>query len=217
LHFGQWKYIEAMTKPKKQPALLFDMHADPKEARNLLAINPEVAEQGRELLAEIVDGDDVIEWDGGGGGYKHAPAFDPRAGKYHLELKAITGVTGEHYCYIYKDLPAQAGQTWEASIYAKLTERPGRGRATAQFKITFLDAKGKKLRTHESKSLTAMSDEYQPLGIRATAPKGATLVRMTPVVNLKDETGTVAAYFDDARLASGETVFESGFETGAVR
>ena len=40
---------------------------------------------------------------------------------------------------------------------------------------------------------------------------------MTPVVSLRDETGTIAAYFDDARLASGETVFESGFETGAVR
>jgi hypothetical protein len=40
---------------------------------------------------------------------------------------------------------------------------------------------------------------------------------MTAVVSLQGESGTVAAYFDDARLSSGATVFESGFESGAVR
>jgi hypothetical protein len=39
---------------------------------------------------------------------------------------------------------------------------------------------------------------------------------MTPVVALRGESGTVAAYYDDAHLSSGELLFESGFETGAV-
>ena len=217
LHFDHWKYIEAVTGKKQQPALLFDLSTDPMERRNLLREKPQVAEQGRRLLAEIVDGDDVIEWDDGGGGYKHAPAFDPRSGTYHLELKAITGVTGQSYCYIYKDLAAQAGQTWEASIYAKLTEAPGGGRACAQFKLSFIDTEGNKLVTHESKKLTSPSSQYQQLAIRATAPKGTVRVRMTPVVALRGENGSIAAYYDDARLSSGASVFTSGFETGAVR
>jgi arylsulfatase A len=217
LHFEQWKYIEASEGKKKQPALLFDMSADPMESRNLLKEKPEVAERGRQLLEAIVDGDDRADMDGGGGGLRHAPAFDARSGRYHLELKAITGVTGNSYSYTYKDLPAESGQAWDAVIYAKLTEVPGAGRATAQFKLTFLDAKGNKLRTHESKKLTTESSDYQRLEVRGKAPKGTTMVRMTPVVSLQGESGTIAAYFDDARLVSGETVFESSFESGAVR
>ncbi|MGB0372454.1 MAG: sulfatase family protein [Opitutales bacterium] len=217
LHFDQWKYIEAIEGKGKQPALLFDMSADPMESRNLLQEKPDVAARGRELLAEIVDGDDVIEWDGGGGGYRHAPAYIPRSGRFHLELKAIAGVTGHPYCYTFKDFPVQSGEDVEASIYAKLTEAPGAGRASAQLKVSFRDAKGKTLRTHESKKLTAPGSDYATLGVTAKAPEGAVTVRMTPVVSLQGETGTVAAYFDDARLVCGGTVFESSFESGAIR
>lgn len=217
VHFSHWKYIEAVTGKNKQPALLFNMADDPLEARNLLTKKPEVAETGRRMLEEIVDGDDRIEWDGSGGGYKHAPAFSPRSGRFHLELKAITGVTGQTYCYVYKDMPARAGEEWNGSIYIRLTEAPGAGRAGAQVKMTFLDATGAKLRTHESARLTSTGSDYRKLEISGIAPEGAAAVRITPVVSLQGESGTVAAYFDDARLASGETVFESGFETAAVR
>lgn len=217
VHFSHWKYIEAVTGKNKQPALLFNMAHDPLEARNLLTKKPEVAETGRRMLEEIVDGDDRIEWDGSGGGYKHAPAFSPRSGRFHLELKAITGVTGQTYCYVYKDMPARAGEEWNGSIYIRLTEAPGAGRAGAQVKMTFLDATGAKLRTHESARLTSTGSDYRKLEISGIAPEGAAAVRITPVVSLQGESGTVAAYFDDARLASGETVFESGFETAAVR
>ena len=216
LHFKQWKYIEAVNHKKPQTALLFNMQSDPVEKRNLIQEKPQIAEQGQQLLAEIVNGEDKIEWDSGGGGYKHAPAFDPRVGKYHLELKAISGVKSQTYCYIYKDLPAKANQTWEASIFAKLTEAPGDGKACAQFKLSFIDSKGNKLDTYESKKLTKPRGKYQKLSILATAPKGTALVRMTPVVALRGENGTVSAYYDDARLSSGELLFESGFETGAV-
>jgi arylsulfatase A len=217
VHFGQWKYIEEVTGKERQPAQLFDMKADPLEAHNLAKTKPEVAETGRRTLEEIVDGDDRIEWDGGGGGYRHAPAFSPRSGRFHLELKAITGVTGNPYCYVYRDLPARPGESWNAAIYARLMETPGGGQACAQLKLTFMDAAGTKLRTHESARLTAVTDGYSRLEITGIAPEGAVAVRMTPVVSLQEETGTVSAYFDDARLTSGETVFESGFETAAVR
>jgi arylsulfatase A len=217
LHFDQWKYIEASTGKKKQPALLFDLQADPLESHNLLREQPQVAERGRQLLEAIVDGDDQLAWDGGGGGFRHAPAFDPRSGRFHLELKAITGATGHPYCYAYKDVPATEGQAWEAEIYAKLTEVPGGGRASAQFKLAFFNAKGDKLRTYESAKLTKLGSDYERLSTRGTAPKGTATVRMTAVVSLQGESGTVAAYFDDARLSSGATVFESGFESGAVR
>jgi arylsulfatase A len=216
VHFGQWKYVEAVTGRNAQPAQLFDMKADPMESRNLLAARPEIAETGRRKLEEIVDGDDRIEWDGGGGGYKHAPAFSPRSGRYHLELKAITGVTGQSYCYIYKDLSANSGEVWEAAMYARVTEVPGGDRAGAQVKMTFLDAKGAKLRTHESARLTSVADDYSKLELQGIAPEGTVTVRLTPVVSLQGEAGTVSAYFDDARLVSGDTVFESGFETAAV-
>jgi hypothetical protein len=134
-----------------------------------------------------------------------------------LELKAITGATGHPYCYAYKDVPATEGQAWEAEIYAKLTEVPGGGRASAQFKLAFFNAKGDKLRTYESAKLTKLGSDYERLSTRGTAPKGTATVRMTAVVSLQGESGTVAAYFDDARLSSGATVFESGFESGAVR
>ena len=217
VHFSHWKYIEAVTGKNKQPAQLFDMKADPLETRNLVTSKPEVAETGRRTLEEIVDGDDRIEWDGGGGGYRHAPAFSPRSGRFHLELKAITGVTGQTYCYVYKDMPAKPGEAWAAEIYAKLTAAPGGGTACAQVKLTFLDAAGAKLRTQESARLTSVADDYSKLELNGVAPEGTVTVRLTPVVSLQGETGTVAAYFDDARLASGKTVFESGFETAAVR
>jgi len=217
VHFSHWKYIEAVTGKNKQPAQLFDMKKDPMETRNLAGSKPEVAEMGRRTLEEIVDGDDRIEWDGGGGGFRHAPAFSPRNGRFHLELKAITGITGQSYCYVYKDLPAKPGEEWNASIYARVKEAPGGGQAGAQVKITFFDAKGDKLRTHESGRLTSTEDDYSKLETNGTAPEGTVAVRITPVVSLQGETGTVAAYFDDARLASGETLFKSGFETAAVR
>jgi arylsulfatase A len=216
VHFSHWKYIEAVTGKNKQSALLFDMQADPLETRNLLTQRPEIAETGRRILEEIVDGDDHIEWDSGGGGYKHAPAYSPRSGRYHLELKAITGVTGQPYSYIYKDMPANPGAAWSAVMYARVTEVPGGGKACAQVKMTFLDATGKKLRTHESPRLTSVADDYRKLELNGVAPEGTVAVRLTPVVSLQGETGTVAAHFDDARLSSGESIFESGFETGAV-
>jgi arylsulfatase A len=217
VHFSHWKYIEAVTGKNKQPALLFDVKTDPLEARNLLAQQPEVAEAGRRMLEEIVDGDDRIEWDGGGGGYKHAPAFSPRSGRFHLELKAITGFAGQPYSYIYKDMPANPGEEWSAVMYARLTEVPGGGKACAQVKMTFLDAKGTKLKTHESTRLKSVADDYSRMELNGFSPEGTVAVRLTPVVSLQEETGTVSAYFDDARLSSGETLFESGFETGAVR
>jgi len=197
--------------------MLFDMKTDPMEARNLLAKKPEVAEMGRRMLEEIVDGDDLVEWDGGGGGYKHASAFSPRSGRFHLELKAITGFAGQFYSYIYKDMPANPGEAWNAVMYARVTEVPGGDKACAQVKMTFLDAKGGKLRTLESRKLTTVMDDYSQLELNGVAPERTVAVRLTPVVSLQGETGTVAAYFDDTRLSSGETVFESGFESGAVR
>jgi len=120
------------------------------------------------------------------------------------------------YCYIYKDLKAEPGQSWEASIYAKLTETPGEGKASAQLKMTFMDMNGNKLHTHESARLNSIKSEYEALRIKAKAPKNTTHVRITPVVSLRGENGVVAAYYDDARLSSGESLFESGFESGAV-
>ncbi|NQY31975.1 MAG: arylsulfatase [Coraliomargarita sp.] len=217
LHFENWKYIQATTAPNKQPALLFDLSADPMELHNLLGERPEVAARGSELLAEIVAGDDVIEWDGGGGGYRHAAAYRPRSGRFHLELKAITGVSAHPYCYAFKDVPVQSGAAVDVSIHASLTEAPGGGRASAQLKLTFLDVKGDKLQTHESEKLTVIASGYELLTIRATAPSTAVTLRMTPVVRLQGERGTVAAYFDDARLTTGETVYETSFESGAIR
>jgi hypothetical protein len=114
-------------------------------------------------------------------------------------------------------MPARKGEEWNASIYARLTETPGGGRASAQIKMTFLDKDGTKLRTHESTRLTSVEGEYSRLEISGFAPAGTVAVRMTPVVSLQGERGPVSAYFDDACLASGEVVFESGFETAAVR
>ena len=216
VHFGQWKYVEAMEGKKRQPAQLFDMEADPMERHNLIGFKPQVAERGRRTLEAIVDGDDAIEWDSGGGGYRHAPAYDPKNGQFHLELKAITGLTGQSYCYIYKDMPSEAGEQWKGSIFARLTESPGGGAASAQFKMTFLDARGEKLRSFESAKLKRTSGAYRLLQIEGTAPEGTVTVRMTPVVNLQGEEGTVAAFFDDARLASNDSIFESGFETAAA-
>lgn len=216
VHFGHWKYVEAMEGTKEQAAQLFDMQADPMERDNLIGSKPQVAERGRRTLEAIVDGHDEIEWDSGGGGYRHAPGYDPKTGQFHLELKAITGVTGQSYCYIYKDMPSQAGEQWDASIFARLTESPGGGVASAQLKMTFLNAKGDKLRSLESAKLAATSDNYHELKIKGIAPRGTVTVRMTPVVNLQDEEGTVAAYFDDAHLASNDSIFESGFETAAA-
>jgi hypothetical protein len=83
--------------------------------------------------------------------------------------------------------------------------------------LAFFNAKGDKLRTYESAKLTKLGSDYERLRTRGTAPKGTATVRMTAVVSLQGESGTVAAYFDDARLSSGATVFESSFESGAVR
>ena len=217
IHFSHWKYIEAGASEKKQPALLFNMESDPLEKRNLITSKPDVAVTGLRLLDEIVNGDDRIEWDGGGGGYKHAPAYSPRSGRYHLELKAITGVTGQPYSYICKDLSAKSGEAWHAEIYARVTEIPGGGEASAQIKMTFIDAKGGKLRTFESTRLKSVMDDYIKLELNGVAPEGTVTVRLTPVVSLQAESGTITAYFDDARLVSEEAFFESGFETGAVR
>ena len=114
-------------------------------------------------------------------------------------------------------MPAEPGQTWNGSLYAKVSKVPGGGAATAQVKMTFLDAKGKKLLTRESAKLTSIGDTYTELTVQGTAPDGTAVVRMTPVVSLGGETGTIAAYYDDVRLESGDTVFETGFESGAVR
>tara|TARA_B100002019_G_scaffold125566_1_gene108206 strand:+ start:2797 stop:4722 length:1926 start_codon:yes stop_codon:yes gene_type:complete len=216
IHFDHWKYIEAGTGKNNQQAMLFNLKNDPMERHNVLSKYQKVAKKGHQLLEKLVDGDDRLEWDSGGGGYRHANKTEPRSGKYHLELKAISKGTKDPYCYIYKDLKAEPGQIWEASIYAKLAESPGEGKASAQFKMSFIDNNGNKLHTHESARLNSIKSEYEELRIKAKAPKNTTHVRITPVVSLRGENGTVSAYYDDARLFSGESVFESGFETGAV-
>jgi len=175
-----------------------------------------VAYKGLRLLEKIVDGDDRLEWDSGGGGYRHANKTEPRSGNYHLELKAISEGTKDPYCYIYKDLQTEPGQIWETSIYAKLTESPGGGKASAQIKMTFMDINGNKLHTHESARLKSIKSEYEELRIKAKAPKYTTHVRITPVVSLRGENGAVAAYYDDVHVSVGQTIFESGFENGAV-
>lgn len=121
---------------------------------------------------------------------------DPLSGTYHLALSADDGGLG--FSVVWQDEAASGGETWTASIHARLLDTPG-GAAQALVKLEFLGGSGLVL----SDTLTTVSSgpgDYTLLSATGVAPAGTTIARITPAVELNGETGSIEAYFDDASL-----------------
>lgn len=120
---------------------------------------------------------------------------DPFAGTWHADLSADD--TDPNYAGMYQDQAASPGQLWEATIQARLVSSPG-GAARIRLKLEFLVG-GSPIFV-DGQTLTTVSSSYTELFASGVAPAGATAARITPVVELEGETGSMQGYFDNATL-----------------
>ncbi|QNN25315.1 hypothetical protein HED60_24540 [Planctomycetales bacterium ZRK34] len=120
---------------------------------------------------------------------------DPNTGAYHADLSADDA--DPNYAGMYQDQAASGGQLWNGSIWARLVSSPG-GNAMIRLKLEFIVG-GSPVQIDDA-LLTTVSGSYTQLTVSGIAPVGATIARLTPVVELNGELGSMQGFFDDAAL-----------------
>jgi len=161
------------------------------------------------------DGSQIIsDWSIFGNGYHQT--FSPHSGSFIAKTFG-NWLGNPDYTGVFQDLPAAAGQTWRASVYAMLpsgdlVQNGSYGKLNIEFYNggTFISAQ-------ESQHLTVSSphDTYINLSITAIAPAGTTKVRIVPTF-VQLGFGGGAVYFDDASLTRITTVSVDGSCQAAI-
>jgi hypothetical protein len=121
---------------------------------------------------------------------------------------------------LFQDLPAQAGEVWQARVWARNRPNDGAsGNNTARLKIEFVDALNVLLATNELTVVTAASPtNYAPFTLRREAPTGTSRARIVLEYSQVACAGG-SANFDNAEMflvtpQDDRDLLNAGFEEG---
>jgi hypothetical protein len=150
------------------------------------------------------NGEGPVPDDWGSFGVAVRDTEDPHNGFWHAELTGNNpGDGSRNYSGFYQILPAEAGDTWEASVYAQVGEALGSGNE-ALLQMIYVDGAGVTVPGGVNDSAVVL-DETTPVGVytqltaSGRAPAGTEGVKMVLLfIQCNDSAGTV--HFDDASL-----------------